>query len=104
MTAKLEISSKSRYRNTEVYAKGGTSFFGLWQKIHIPHNDFDEEITVESSHIGALDLLAHEVYGDSSLWFVIASYNNILDPFYGVSAGDTLRIPAKERVLKALRS
>jgi hypothetical protein len=103
MAAKLELSFKSRYKATDVYSKDTKIFFGSWQKIEIPWSDFDEEVTVEQKHIGALDLLAHEVYSDSSLWYVIASYNKIYDPMFGISVGDVLRIPEKTRVMRAIK-
>lgn len=44
-----------------------------------------------------LDLLAHEYFGDSRLWWVIAEFNNILWMF-DLTVGTTLRIPSFERL------
>ncbi len=103
MASKIELNPKSRYKQTEVYSKDEKIFFGSWQKIQIPYNDFDAEVTLQARHIGALDVLAHEEYNDSSLWYAIASYNNIVDPTHGIFIGDILRIPEKSRVLAAIK-
>lgn len=37
--------------------------------------------------------IAHEVYNDVGLWWVIALYNGIIDPINDVVKGDKLRLP-----------
>jgi nucleoid-associated protein YgaU len=41
-----------------------------------------------------LDLLAHKYYGDQTLWWVIATANNINDATFYVEEGIQLRIPS----------
>jgi nucleoid-associated protein YgaU len=40
-----------------------------------------------------LDTLAHQFYGDASLWWIIATANNIHDAPFAVNDGTILRIP-----------
>jgi hypothetical protein len=40
-----------------------------------------------------LDLLANEYYGDSKLWWIIATANNINGVNIGLDGGIQLRIP-----------
>ena len=50
------------------------------------------------------DLLAHDLYGDSNLWWVFAMRNpNVLkDPIFGFVTGTRIHIPKKETLEKAL--
>jgi phage tail protein X len=41
-----------------------------------------------------LDLLAYKYYGDQTLWWVIATANNINDATFYVQEGIQLRIPS----------
>ena len=54
---------------------------------------------VQAGEEGRLDLIAAKAYGDMSLWWIIASANNILNPFTEVYTGMPLRIVPVERVI-----
>jgi len=53
----------------------------------------DDDIYVVSETGDRLDTLAYEYYDDSSLWWIIASANNIHDAPFGLTDGTVLRIP-----------
>ena len=57
----------------------------------IPKSDRDIYIVTQSGD--RLDTIANQFYGDSSLWWIIATANNIHDGTIAVSDGTTLRIP-----------
>jgi len=46
--------------------------------------------TIET--IEDLDKIAYDYFGDETLWFVIAIYNNIISPFFN-NENRTLKIP-----------
>lgn len=48
---------------------------------------------VANNEQGRLDLIAFKYLQDSSLWFYIALYNNVIDPIGGVTTGMDLAIP-----------
>lgn len=48
-----------------------------------------------------LDILANELYGDSSLWWVICQVNNIRNPF-DIPVGTELKLPSPAAVSAAL--
>ena len=56
----------------------------------IPETDSD--IWVITQHGDRLDNLAHQFYGDQSLWWYIAKANNLT--FMTIPIGTSLRIPA----------
>jgi hypothetical protein len=57
----------------------------------IPKSNTDIYVVTQTGD--RLDSIANEFYGDSSLWWIIASANQIHDPSFAVADGTTLRIP-----------
>lgn len=58
---------------------------------NIELRDTDFYIATETGD--RLDTLAHQFYSDSSLWWIIASANNIHNGYIGLAEGTILRIP-----------
>ena len=57
----------------------------------IPKLDSDIYIVTQAGD--RLDNLAYQFFGNASLWYIIASANNIHDPSFAVEDGTILRIP-----------
>jgi len=53
----------------------------------------DDDIYIVTQTGDRLDILAFQYFGDSSLWWIIATANNIHDIGFGVADGTTLRLP-----------
>lgn len=66
----------------------------------IPKSDRDIYIVTQTGD--RLDTLAYQFYGDQSLWYIIASANNIHDPSFAVEDGTTLRIPENYNLYRTL--
>lgn len=62
---------------------------------NIPKSDKDIYIVTQTGD--RLDTLAYDFYGDSSLWWIIATANNIHDATFAVPDGTTLRVPENYR-------
>lgn len=58
---------------------------------NIPKRDSDIYIVTQGGD--RLDTIANQMYGDSSLWWIIASANNIHDAPFAIKEGTTLRVP-----------
>ncbi len=58
---------------------------------NIPFRDDDIYVATETGD--RLDTLSYQYYKDSSLWWIIASANNIHDANIGLKEGTILRIP-----------
>ena len=69
-----------------------------WERSILPKSDTDTVYTVENFYEGRLDMIATVFYGESRWWWVLAQYNNILDPVAEIVAGRVLLIPAKDRI------
>ena len=53
----------------------------------------DDDIYVATQTGDRLDGIAYQFYGDASLWWIIATANNIHDAPLGLTEGTVLRIP-----------
>jgi len=82
----------SRYKNNETQKlKDGRVVYKTKIYPNIPKSDKDIYIVTQTGD--RLDTLANQFYGDSSLWWIIATSNNIHDATFSVSDGTILRIP-----------
>lgn len=70
-----------------------------WERRNFGSSPTDLQYTVENKYEGRLDLIAYAFYDDPKLWWVIAQFNNILDPITEVVPGAVLIIPIKDRVM-----
>lgn len=62
---------------------------------NIPNEVDDIEFTVTDQYANRPDLLAHDLYGDSRLWWVFAVRNKdiIKDSVYDLVTGVNIRLP-----------
>jgi nucleoid-associated protein YgaU len=82
----------SRYENNETQKlKNGRNVYRTRIYPNIPKTDKDIYIVTQTGD--RLDTLANQFYGDSSLWWIIATANNIHDATFAVEDGTTLRVP-----------
>jgi hypothetical protein len=58
----------------------------------IPKRDDDIYIAIQTGD--RLDTIANQYYGDSSLWWIIATANQIHDAPFSLEDGTVLRVPA----------
>tara|TARA_A100001201_G_scaffold121844_1_gene105551 strand:- start:655 stop:924 length:270 start_codon:yes stop_codon:yes gene_type:complete len=65
----------SRYKNTRIEKKKNKSYYKTTIFNQVPKQDSD--IYVITQYGDRLDLLAHQFYGDSSLWWYIARANDL---------------------------
>jgi hypothetical protein len=73
-----------------------------WEKTNFQLDESDELYTIDKTTEGRLDKIAHLFLNNSHLWWLIAQYNAILDPFAEIIPGRTLRIPSPARVQNML--
>jgi hypothetical protein len=86
------------------YAIGGDTeisgqFMKWWERKKLPKDSSDKIYVLEKMYEGRPELLAHAVYSNTRLWWIIYQYNNILDPATEFVAGRVLRIPGLDRIL-----
>ena len=82
----------SRYKNNETKKlNDGRTVYRSRIYPEIPLSDNDTYVATETGD--RLDTLAYQYYNDSSLWWIIASANNIHNAPLGLVDGTILRIP-----------
>jgi len=82
----------SRYDNNETQKlNDGRNVYRTRIYPNIPLKDSDIYIVTQQGD--RLDTIANQFYGDSSLWWIVATANNVHDPSFTVPDGTTLRIP-----------
>ena len=86
----------SRYDNTKIVEVDGKRIKQTTLYENVPKTN--DDIYVMTQYGDMLDLLAHQFYGDSSLWWFIAKANNL--KFNTVEIGTTLRIPSSIELAK----
>jgi hypothetical protein len=94
------------YTNTSPWAntpieRGYLDYF----RIRPVSAELDDPIyVIESQYTYRPDLLAHDIYGNSKLWWVFAQRNMdvIVDPIYDFVAGVSIRLPNKTNLFKVL--
>lgn len=84
----------SRYTYSEVLKTKDTNKQYLESTIYPKVKSKDADMYIISEAGDRLDLLAHKYYGDQSLWWIIATANNINDATFYVQEGIQLRIPS----------
>jgi nucleoid-associated protein YgaU len=84
----------SRYTYSEVLKTKETNKQYLESTIYPKVKAKDSDMYIISEAGDRLDLLAHKYYGDQTLWWVIATANNINDATFYVEEGIQLRIPS----------
>lgn len=82
----------NRYQNNKVKKlNDGREVYESKIYPKIPKSDSDIYAVTQGGD--RLDTLANDFYGDSSLWWIIATANNIHDAPFALPDGTVLRIP-----------
>lgn len=82
----------SRYTNNKIQKlKDGRNVFRTKLYPNIPLSDSDIYAVTQTGD--RMDTLAHQFFGDASLWWIIATANNIHDAPFALVDGTILRIP-----------
>ena len=82
-----------RYSNLSVEYKNTKGL--VYNSILLPYIEpVDSDILIITEEDDRLDLLANQFFGDSKLWWVIATYNNLTDIDTKLEPGLQLRIPS----------
>lgn len=93
-------SPNSPYKKTKYWDK----FLDIWAPIDIPSSVTDAVYQIDNIYDLRPDLLAHDLYQDSNLWWVFAVRNPdvLTDPLWGFRTGTIIYVPTKETVRNAI--
>jgi hypothetical protein len=85
------------------YVNGGETFvypdrLGWWDRFPMSPADDDIIFTITPTYVGRPDLLAQQIYGKSTLMWVVLQYNNIVDVNEEFVEGAQIRLPTFARL------
>jgi hypothetical protein len=80
------------------------NFLDLWSGKYIPSDVTDARYQIDPVYQLRPDLLAHDMYQDTNLWWVFAVRNPdvLLDPVFSFVPPTIIYIPTRETIRKAL--
>lgn len=96
-------NKNSLYNKYSRYVAGGVTEradgrLEWWERANFPRDSSDIVYAVENFYEQRLDLISYVFYQEPRYWWVLAQYNNIVDPFTEVWAGRVLLIPTPDRL------
>lgn len=91
------MKDSSRYNWSVWYVDKNGDFLGTRQPLKLREHETDFFHVITDTDSKRIDLIAWKYYRDVSLWWVIAEFNNIINPLE-IPVGTTLRIPTYERI------
>lgn len=85
------------------FVQGGLTEVGKlglewWDRYSFELDETDKLFTVSTEYVNRIDLIANSFYGEPRYWWIIAQYNNILDPWAEIILGRQLRLPTLNRL------
>ena len=100
------MSAAVTYNKTSPYSQTQTNSFYLdVANIPVlPYASGDVQYQIDAIYRNRPDLLAYDLYGDASLWWVFAARNpnTIQDPVFDFLPGAVIYIPKKETLVATL--
>ncbi len=101
METNSTLVSKSRYVAGGITEVNNTAL-EWWERSNFRLDGSDRFYVVQEKYAGRLDMIAQDFLDDSRLWWFIAQYNAVLDPYGEIFPGRVLRIPTKDRAITML--
>lgn len=85
-----------RYRKAARIVRDGVLFYGTRPTLDTSHRAGDLFYTVQPGD--TLQSIAWRKLGDAKLWWVVAEFNGICNPFGDLEPGTELRLPSRARI------
>lgn len=92
------VPKKSWLNFPDYFVFDGIEFFDTPDFPEFPVSNNDVIITIDQKYLGRLDLIAHDYYNDSNLWWIIALVNKIELIPTSMFIGMSLTIPALDSI------
>jgi hypothetical protein len=84
----------NRYQYTNTLTTRGTKKKYLSSIIYPKIKPSDDDLYIISESSDRLDILASKYYNDKTLWWIIATANNLNDASLSITPGTQMRIPS----------
>jgi hypothetical protein len=84
----------NRYQYSQTLQTKGTKKKYLGSTIYPKIKPSDDDLYIISDTSDRLDILASKYYNDKTLWWIIATANNLNDASLSITPGTQMRIPS----------
>ena len=84
----------NRYQYSQTLQTKGTKKKYLGSVIYPKIKPSDDDLYIISDTSDRLDILASKYYNDKTLWWIIATANNLNDASLSITPGTQMRIPS----------
>ena len=84
----------NRYQYTNTLTTRGTKKKYLSSIIYPKIKPSDDDLYIITESTDRLDILASKYYNDKTLWWIIATANNLNDASLSITPGTQMRIPS----------
>lgn len=102
-TKKTTDVANSRYSQGGVTEVKGNRI-GWWERKVFPKSPLDVTFNITKRYIGRPDLIAFDMYGKTTLMWVVLQYNNVLDIATDLREGAVIVLPTRSRLFSELLS
>jgi hypothetical protein len=96
----------TKYKKTSPYSQTPmvNNYLGIWNSRAISKKQSDVYYEIDAFYDRRPDIMAYDLYGDPSLWWVFAVRNPsvIKDPIFDFTAGKRIFVPAKATLFNDL--
>lgn len=89
----------NRYQYTNTLTTRGTKKKYLSSIIYPKIKPSDDDLYIISEVSDRLDILASKYYNDKTLWWIIATANNLNDASLSITPGTQMRIPSNLSII-----
>jgi hypothetical protein len=90
----MRLPSRYRY-STRVTLDGNVYYGGRPPVVNDPRMD---DVYYEVGSGESYQSVAHSLLGDFRLWWVVADFNDVMNPMEELVPGQTLRVPSRGRL------
>lgn len=102
-------NKKSTDISNSRYSQGGStevkgSMIGWWERKPLSKSPLDVTFTITKRYAGRPDLVAFDMYGKTTLMWVVLQYNTILDITEDFKEGAVITLPTRSRLFSELLS
>lgn len=89
------------------YSQGGSTEvvgnrIGWWERKNFPKSTMDVSIVITKRYAHRPDLVAYDMYGKTTLMWVVLQYNAILDVMEDFTEGTVITLPSRSRLFSEL--
>jgi hypothetical protein len=89
----------SRFVTDDVLITDEQIYLKAYRRFIIEEDETDDEYVLSAGDRGRLDLVAEKFYKNKNLWWVLAEFNKLKDPF-DFELGKVIRIPKLARIFR----